>query len=93
MQLPHRDTLSRVFAFLVVVLTSIAPQAHAQRLEAIWYLRGEESIQAFIAHADQITIVSPQVFQMDSTGMIRGKSIHASSRRRARKGSRSIRSS
>jgi spore germination protein YaaH len=44
----------------------------AQRLEALWYLRGEESIQAFLAHADQITIVSPQVFVMDSTGVIRG---------------------
>jgi spore germination protein YaaH len=46
--------------------------ASAQKLEALWYLRGEESIQAFLAHADQITIVSPQVFVMDSTGLIRG---------------------
>ena len=45
----------------------------AQRLEALWYLRGEESIQAFIAHADKITIVSPQVFVMDSNGVIRGR--------------------
>lgn len=36
-------------------------------------MRGEESIQAFIRHADQITIVAPQVFQMDSTGRIRGR--------------------
>lgn len=46
--------------------------AAAQKLEALWYLRGEESIQSFIAHADQISIVSPQVFTMDSTGVIRG---------------------
>jgi hypothetical protein len=46
-------------------------RAH-QRLEALWYLRGEESIQAFLAHADQISIVAPQVFYMDSTGVIRG---------------------
>ena len=46
--------------------------AGAQKLEALWYLRGEESIQSFIAHADQISIVSPQVFVMDSTGVIRG---------------------
>jgi spore germination protein YaaH len=44
----------------------------AQGLEALWYLRGEESIQAFLAHADQISIVAPQVFVMDSTGVIRG---------------------
>lgn len=56
-----------------LALAITAPAANAQRLEAIWYLRGEQSIQAFIAHADQITIVSPQVFQMDSTGIIRGQ--------------------
>lgn len=41
--------------------------------EALWYLRGERSIQAFLAHADQITVIAPQVYQMDSTGMIRGQ--------------------
>jgi len=47
--------------------------AAAQRVEAVWYLvGGEKSIQSFIAHADQITIVAPQVFAMDSTGKIRG---------------------
>ena len=45
----------------------------AQRLESLWYLRGEQSIQAFIKHADQIAIVAPQVFVMDSTGAIRGQ--------------------
>lgn len=64
---------------LLMVLTA-APAGEAlaqgsarpQPLDALWYLRGEESIQAFIAHADQITIVSPQVFGMDSNGVIRG---------------------
>lgn len=53
----------------------MAPAALAQGrpLEALWYLRGEESIQSFLAHADRISIVSPQVFQMDSTGAIRGR--------------------
>lgn len=55
------------------LIVALATPASAQRLEALWYVRGEESIQAFIAHADQITIVAPQVFQMDSTGMIRGQ--------------------
>lgn len=44
----------------------------AQGLESLWYLRGEESIRAFLAHADQISIVAPQSFEMDSTGAIRG---------------------
>jgi spore germination protein YaaH len=47
-------------------------QARSQRLESLWYLRGEESIQAFLLHADQISIVAPQVFVMDSTGTISG---------------------
>src|SRR5690242_10623299 len=56
------------------LLLACAPGAMAQArpMEALWYLRGEESIQAFLAHADQITIVSPQVFSMDSAGFIRG---------------------
>ena len=44
-----------------------------ERLEALWYLRGERSIQSFLAHADQIAIVAPQVYTMDSTGVIRGQ--------------------
>src|SRR5687768_13988068 len=51
----------------------LASHASAQRMEGLWYLRGEESIQAFLAHADKISIVSPQVFVMDSTGVIRGR--------------------
>jgi spore germination protein YaaH len=47
--------------------------AGAQKLEALWYTRGEESTQGFIAHAGQISIVSPQVFTLDSNGVIRGR--------------------
>jgi putative aminopeptidase FrvX len=32
-----------------------------------------QSIQSFLANADQIASVAPQVFTMDSTGMIRGQ--------------------
>ncbi len=34
---------------------------------------GEHSTQSFLAHADKISIVSPQVFSLDSLGVIRGK--------------------
>jgi spore germination protein YaaH len=44
-----------------------------ERLERLWYLRGERSIQSFLAHADQIAVVAPQVYTMDSTGVIRGQ--------------------
>ncbi len=57
---------------VLVLLVLGAGSARAQGLESLWYLRGEESIQAFLAHADQISIVSPQVFSLDSTGAIRG---------------------
>jgi spore germination protein YaaH len=66
-----RSALSRAVIAAVVALPG-APAAHAQRLEALWYLRGEESIQSFLAHAGQISIIAPQVFQMDSTGVITG---------------------
>ncbi|HEV8600851.1 MAG TPA: glycosyl hydrolase family 18 protein [Gemmatimonadales bacterium] len=65
--------MSAARALLVWVLLSLcAGDARAQGLESLWYLRGEESIQAFLAHADQISIIAPQVFAMDSTGAIRG---------------------
>src|SRR5471030_1905789 len=50
------------------VLRQPAPQG----LEALWYARGEASTTSFLAHADQISIVSPQVFSLDSNGIITG---------------------
>ncbi|MEP6495319.1 MAG: glycosyl hydrolase family 18 protein [bacterium] len=45
----------------------------AQKMEALWYSVGsEQSTQGFLAHAGDISIISPQVFFMDSTGTIRG---------------------
>lgn len=61
-------------ATLALIASLGAPRAApAQQMEALWYLRGEESIQSFIRNADRITIVAPQAFQMDSTGAIRGR--------------------
>jgi len=68
-------SLSLFFLLALVLRAGVAQQPGGRGpvgLEALWYLRGEESIQAFLAHADQISIVSPQVFVMDSTGLIRG---------------------
>jgi len=61
-----------VLAGVLALLGFGSSGAGAQGLESLWYLRGEESIQAFLAHADQISIVAPQVFVLDSTGAIRG---------------------
>ncbi|MDA1080170.1 MAG: glycosyl hydrolase family 18 protein [Gemmatimonadetes bacterium] len=51
---------------------AVALPASAQRPEALWYTRGEESVKAFLEHADQISIVSPQSFTLDSNGVISG---------------------
>ena len=56
----------------LLLLGGQAALSQKRPMESLWYLRGEESIQAFLAHADQISIVSPQVFSMDSAGFIRG---------------------
>jgi len=46
----------------------------AQTMEALWYATGsEQSTQAFLAHADKISIISPQVFAFDSLGNISGQ--------------------
>ena len=63
--------IASIVLFTTGSLLYTAP-ATAQKPEALWYLRGEESSQSFLAHADQISVVSPQVFEMDSTGVIRG---------------------
>jgi len=71
MRLQHRYSTSALAT--VAMLAWARTDASAQRLEALWYLRGEQSIQAFLEHADQISIIAPQVYTMDSTGMIRGQ--------------------
>jgi spore germination protein YaaH len=71
MRLRLRSTRGAIAALALSSLPSV--DASAQRLEALWYLRGEQSIQGFLKHADQISIVAPQVYTMDSTGTIRGQ--------------------
>ncbi len=66
---------SVVNCFLLLGLALQACAAH-KPLEAIWYSRNnDQSVNSFVANAAHISIVSPQVFGMDSTGTIRG-SIH-----------------
>ena len=56
------------------LLFGLATPLRAQQLEALWYSTGNEhSTQSFLAHADKISIVSPQVFFFDSTGAIHGR--------------------
>ena len=63
-----------LIALLLVPAFGCTPQpVSPHRLEALWYsVSGEQSVQSFLAHADQISIVSPQVFSLDSNGSITG---------------------
>jgi len=62
------DAVKRLLACLAIAGTV----ANAQKPEALWYTRGEASTKAFLEHADQISIVSPQVFSLDGNGVIKG---------------------
>jgi spore germination protein YaaH len=54
---------------------SLASEAHAQGpVEALWYSTPDSlSTASFLAHAGQISIVSPQVFALNAQGIIHGK--------------------
>jgi spore germination protein YaaH len=55
------------------MLASPGRPATAQRVEALWYATGgATSTQSFLAHASQISVVSPQVFAFDRQGRISG---------------------
>ena len=61
-------------AFTAMVLGVVAVHtADAQPLEALWYSRnGAPGTPTFLAHANRISIVSPQVFAFDADGAIHG---------------------
>ena len=61
-------------AFAAVALGAVvASTVRSQPLESLWYTRnGAPSTPMFVAHADRISIVSPQVFAFDADGAIHG---------------------
>ena len=63
----------RLASFSLALVLGAGQMATAQKLEALWYsVDGEASTQSFLAHADQISIIAPQVFTLDSAGVIGG---------------------
>ena len=67
-----RRFLARL-ALAVNLVSAAGAPAGAQRTEALWYSTpGASSTLDFVAHASAISIVSPQVFMLDSTGAITG---------------------
>ena len=60
--------LAAMAALLASACATVAPP-----LESVWYSRNNDaSVQSFVANAERISIVSPQVFALDSAGDIRG---------------------
>jgi len=61
-------------AAIACLLVCPAPSAlGAQQIEALWYSTASEtSTRSFLANAEHISIVAPQVFAMDKNGAIKG---------------------
>jgi spore germination protein YaaH len=63
----------RALASLLCAALALAAPVHAQRPEVLWYMTdAEASVQSFLANADQIDVVAPQVYFIDSAGTIWG---------------------
>ena len=61
-------TLATAASLLVSACATVSPP-----LEGVWYARNnDESVRSFVENAARISIVSPQVFALDSAGNIRG---------------------
>src|SRR4051812_22795941 len=68
----HMRGCHRILMLVAFALLPARPVI-AQHIESLWYATGsEESTQDFLAHASRISVVAPQVFEMDSTGAITG---------------------
>src|SRR5215471_11391682 len=64
----------RHLRLLAIAGITIARASAAQQLEALWYsIASERSTASFLAHAGNISIVSPQVFSFDKEGAIHGR--------------------
>ena len=61
-------------ALLAVSIALSACQARAQAPERLfYYVDREDSYRSFVAHADQITVLGPQVYTVDSLGIVYGQ--------------------
>lgn len=57
-----------------ILCSGIPTDAQSYHSENLFYLVGStESYQSFIQHADQISIICPDVYQIDSVGVITGE--------------------
>jgi spore germination protein YaaH len=57
----------------VTLVLAIAPQLPAQAFERFFYYTDrEDSYRSLVAHIDQITVLGPQVYTVDSLGLVFG---------------------
>ncbi len=63
----------RTVAAVLIAACLLPAGAAAQHVESLWYATGSDSsTEHFLAHAGQIDLVSPQVFQLRANGRITG---------------------
>ena len=77
MQFPSSLCVRRPRVFVAVVLTlvlSLARQSGAQALERLfYYVDREDSYESLVKNIDQITVLGPQVYTVDSLGIVFGE--------------------
>ena len=57
----------------LLILAMLATSAHAQTVERLfYYVDREDSYNALVKHIDQITILGPQTYNVDSLGVVWG---------------------
>lgn len=60
-------------AVAAVAAVLVATRLAARPLESMWYLvESEDGVQSFIRNVDQVTIVAPMTYQVDSAGTLAG---------------------
>src|SRR5947207_1774158 len=69
-----KRSLTRIAALIAGIWLSAAPALAAQALERLfYYVDREDSYQSLVKNIDQITILGPQVYTVDSLGVVFGE--------------------
>src|SRR5690349_21700038 len=59
---------------LIIAVLGLTRRVGAQAPERLfYYVDREDSYRSFVAHADQITVLGPQVYTVDSLGIVYGQ--------------------
>src|SRR6476661_8908857 len=66
MRATSRVLLLATMSFMPAILRAQSPE------RLFYYVDREDSYRSFVAHADQITVLGPQVYTVDSLGLVYG---------------------